>query len=182
MHLCFTEATGSRLSKNIFALTFGLALITASPLAAQEGCQVVFDAMDKVMKTPVHIYSTTGSGGRTQTTETIYLGDDIYTTDKGKWTHSAIKIEQVKQKDQQDRRRSTYNCTHLKDELIDGDVIAQYKTHSVILDQKSDSEIWVSKSTGLLVKNEVDTDAGSKGGKMHYSVRYDYKDVKAPKM
>ena len=32
------------------------------------------------------------------------------------------------------------------------------------------------------VKNEVDTDAGSKGGKMHYSVRYDYKDVKAPKM
>jgi hypothetical protein len=188
MALCFTDATGKRLSKSIVvAIAFGWALAAVAPLVAQDDCQLVFDAMDKVMSTPTHIYSTTESGGKPKTTETIYFGDDIYTYEKEKWIRSPIKIAQLKSADQENRRKATYSCTHLRDELIDGDLVAQYKTHSVVLGTATDSEVWISKAKGLIVRNDVTIDevgvGATKGkGKSHYSVRYEYKDVKPPKL
>ncbi|HEY3837331.1 MAG TPA: hypothetical protein VGL72_12200 [Bryobacteraceae bacterium] len=185
MALCLPNVTATRLSPRTVAFVFGWALLAAPPLAAQD-CQPVFDAFDKVMATPAHIVSTTESGGKPKTTETIYFGDDIYTLEKDKWVRSPIKLAQVQKTDQENRRKSSYACNHLKDELIDGDVVAQYKTHSVILGTVTDSEIWISKASGLIVRNEVDITTtavgGNKAGKSHYSVRYDYKDVKPPKV
>jgi hypothetical protein len=187
MVLCFTDVTGKRLSKSIVAIAFGWALAGAAPLAAQDDCQPVFDAMDKVMNTPTHIFSTVESSGKAKTTETIYFGDDIYTTDKEKWVRSPIKISQLKATDQENRRKSTYACTHLKDELIDGDLVAQYKTHTVVLGTPTDSEVWISKAKSLIVRNDVTINevgvGATKGkGKSHYSVRYEYNDVKPPKL
>src|ERR1700730_2851506 len=41
---------------SMVVLTFGTALLGSTPLAAQGGCQLVDDAMNKVIAVPTHIY------------------------------------------------------------------------------------------------------------------------------
>ncbi len=176
------NARGIRLSGKVMALAFGLALMGAPPLAAQDDCQPVFDALDKVMNTATHIYTTTKSGGTPHTTETIYTADAIYTNDQGKWEKSKIKPAQVMKQEQENRHKSTYACTVKKEEPIEGEMAKVYTSHSGVLGQTTDSQIWISKKTGLPLRNEVDIDTGDKSGKSHYSVRYDYKNAKAPKL
>lgn len=171
-----------RLSGNIIVLTFGIVLMSGVPLAAQDDCQPVFEAFDKVMSTPTHIYTTSESGGKSKTIETIYLGDDIFTNDKGSWAHSQITMAQVKKQEQENRRKATYSCKHVKDEPLDGEMALLFTTHSGVLGQTTDRRIWISRSNGLPLRNEEDDDTGGKGGKTHYTVRYEYKGVKPPRL
>ena len=40
--------------------------------------------------------------------------------------------------------------------------------------------MWISKATGLPLREEMDTDTGGVIGKSHRSMRYEYSDVKPP--
>ena len=82
---------------NVFVLTFGVALMGSTPLAAQGGCQLVDDAMNKVTTIPTHIYSamtpilSNGSTPRPSDAvhnETIYVGGSAYVKVGGKWSRS----------------------------------------------------------------------------------------------
>jgi len=55
-----------------------------------------------------------------------------------------------------------------------------YGTHSERAkpDVKSDGQIWISKSKGLPLKDEIDI--SSDGFKNHHSTRYEYANVQAP--
>ena len=53
---------------------FGHILIGAGPLAAQDDCKLVLDAMTKVFDTPTHAYVTMNMSGKPQTGESIYAG------------------------------------------------------------------------------------------------------------
>src|SRR5579862_6822069 len=108
-------------ARRIILLTFGLLLACASPLAAQPDCKPVFDALDKVIKTPTHLYTTTNSGGKTQTTETIYADSAIFTSSNGDWKRSKITAQQVARQEQEDRPKRKYVCSYLKDESVDGE-------------------------------------------------------------
>ncbi len=158
-------------------LTFLLLLAGMMPLAAQPDCKPVFDALDKVVKTPTHMYTTSNVDGRSQTTEAIYADDAIYTKATGDWTKSKNTSQQVARQQQEDRPKRKYACSYVKDEEVDSEPAAVYSVHWEGGGQKSDGQIWISKARGLPLRNEVDLD---KGDKSHFSVRYEYKNVQAP--
>lgn len=164
--------------------TFGLLLLGAAPLAAQSECKPIFEALDKVMGTPTHIYTTTKVSGKPKTTETIYVDGDIYTNAEGKWTKSTVTTKQMSDVELENRRKTVYVCSYLKEEPVNGQKAAVYSTHtSQLTGDKTDGQIWISKDNGLPLRNEVDSVTGGKDSKnSHYSVRYDYKGVVPPRL
>ena len=163
--------------------TFGLLLTGPTRLAAQDPCQLTYDAMSKVMSAATHIYTTmTGAPNSADkhTTETIYTGGTIYVKLGSKWTRSPMTPQQMMQKEEENRKASKSSCQYLRDEAVNGEAAAVYSTHSerTDMDIKSDGQIWISKSKGLPLKHEFDiTSAGSKN---HLSTRYEYANVQAP--
>jgi hypothetical protein len=157
----------------------GLAAALPAPLAAQGACQPVFDAMTKVVTTSAHIYNTS-TGARPRSSETIYAAGSIYVNFAGKWTRSPLTPPQMLKQEEENRQHSKYSCRYLRDESVNGEPAALYSAHAETQDSKSDSQIWISRSKGLPLRQELDIDIGDKAGKNHYSVRYEYADVKPP--
>ncbi len=159
-------------------------LAAASAQAANPGCQPVFDATAKVYSVPVHIYNseTAGyTGGKTRSGEAIYLHNATYVQINGKWRVSPVKqqeLEEIRKKSQAEDRSTT--CRVLRDEAVNGEAAVVYTLHRQTPDDKVDSQIWISKTRGLPIKLESDTDVGGMAGKSHTSTRYEYTNVQAP--
>lgn len=171
-------------------LTFGIALMGASPLAAQGGCQVVDDAMNKVTTVPAHIYTamtpilsngSTPPRSDTIRNETIYVGGSAYVKISGKWSRSEWTMQRLMKQEQENRQQSKFTCRYLRDESINGEAAAVYATHAERAhpEVKSDGQMWISKSNGLPLRDEMDVDAGD-GIKHHHSTRYEYTNVQPP--
>jgi hypothetical protein len=168
--------------------TFVLLLTGATRLAAQDPCQPTYDAMSKVMSTPTHLYSTYSSvasvpnSADKHTTEIIYIGGATYVKLSGKWSRSPMTTQQVMQKEEENRKVSKTTCKYLRDEAVNGEAAAVYSTHSDRADMgiKSDGQIWISKSKGLPLKNEIDIT--SDGSTNHHSTRYEYANVQVPRL
>ena len=151
-----------------------------TPLAAQGTCQPVFDAMTKVVNTPSHLYNTSNDAGKTRTMESIYAGGAIYVKLKDKWTRSPMTPQEMLKQEQLNRQNGKYSCRYLKDEPVNGEAAALYSVHSENTEAKSDSQIWISKSKGVPLRQELDINLAESGGKKHYSVRYEFGNVKPP--
>jgi hypothetical protein len=174
------------------AFTSGLWLMGAAPLAAQSGCQLIDDAMNKVMTVPTHIYgamsSVPSNGTKPRTdeashSETIYVGGSVYTKVGGHWSRGDWTPQQVMKQEQENRQKSKYTCRYLRDESVNGETAAVYSMHSERSDvghQTSDGQVWISKSRGLPLRDEVDIESGGPAGKNHYSGRYEYTNVQPP--
>src|ERR1035441_264618 len=89
----FMETTRRRLLNIMVGCAFGLLLIGAGPLAAQDDCKLVLDAMTKVLDTPTHAYVTMEITGKPQTIESIYAGGLIYAKYNGKWSSGGTTQE-----------------------------------------------------------------------------------------
>jgi hypothetical protein len=63
---------------------------------------------------------------------------------------------------------------------MNGEATAEYTTHTETADMKSDTQVWISKSRGLPLRQDVDTDVGGKLGKSHVETRYEYDNVQPP--
>ncbi len=70
----------------------------------------------------------------------------------------------------------------MKDESVNGESAALFATHGESEHGKDDNQIWISKSKGVIIKQETDIDIGNGRPKTHMSVRYEYTNVQAPKM
>ena len=164
-------------SRTVAAVTVGIALMGAIPLAAQ-GCLPVIDAMNKIYTTPTHLYTTMDGGHKN---EVIYAGEVVYDNLLGKWARSQVTLERVKELEENNRRNSKYTCRYLRDESVDGEAAAVYSTHAERpdLDIRSDGQFWISKTKGLPLRHEEDIDAGA-GTKNHHSTRYEYANVRPP--
>jgi hypothetical protein len=188
------EAKRIRLLCTVAGFVFGLSLMGATPLAAQGNCQAVDDAMNKVFTTPTHIYTAMspvpkdGSKPRPEDTshsETIYVGGSAYAKVAGKWTRSEWTQQQVMKQEEENRRKSKYSCRYLRDESVNGETAAVYSTHSERTDVgpvKSDGQVWISKSRGLPLREEVDIESGGVSSKNHLSVRHEYANVQPPQL
>jgi hypothetical protein len=177
----------------IVGFTCGLLLTATTPLAAQETCKPVDDALNKVITTATHIYSTmdlgSNAGGRpgsneTVRTETIYVGGSAYTKVGERWSRSQWTPEQVRKQEEENRQKSKYTCRYVRDESVNGETAAVYSTHAERSDPdtgqiKSDGQIWISKSKGLPLRQEFDIDSGD-SAKHHHSARYEYTNVQPP--
>ena len=171
------ETTRKRWLYLVVGFTFGQLLIGAKPAAAQGNCQLVLDAQSKVLDTPAHIYYTMNVGGTTQSVEAIYAAGAAYVKSGDKWGPSPMTMQELKEADQKHRQTNKTTCRYLKDEPVNGEMAAVYSVHieSESPKVKLDSQMWISKAKGLLLREEDDI-----GDKNHSSTRIEYGNVKPP--
>lgn len=159
----------------VLGFTIGQLLIVSKPLAAQNDCKSVLDAMNKVMDTPTHGYVTMNLSGKPQTGESIYAGGLVYAKYDGKWS-TGTTIKEMKELAEKNRRTNKTTCRYLNDEPVNGEMAAVYNVHDVSPRATSDSKTWISKAKGLPLRTDTDMD----GGKSHMSMRFEYGNVKPP--
>jgi len=161
----------------IVLLAIGL---SAAAQAADDTCKVLFDADRKMILTPHHAYHTQTQStqkDKAETSESIYLGGPngaVYVMSKGAWHRSSVGPEAALKQKEENIHNSKASCRYLRDETVNGESAAVYAIHVEDEDSKSDGMIWLGKSKGLPLREELDFD------QMHTSVRYDYSNVRAP--
>jgi hypothetical protein len=168
----------------LFALVGFFSLTAASVASAQvpPGCGPIFAANDKLTETPYHAVTTTSLAGRPQTSETISVGEATYVLTQGQWTRNPTTPKARLAAEREELRKATsYTCTLIGDETIDGVAATHYRTHLQSAASVSDTEVWIAKATGLPVKRESDlTRGGGKGLAMHTAQRFDYANIHLP--
>jgi hypothetical protein len=169
----------TRLFHTVVDFTVGCLLLVASPLRAQDDCKqmerLVADAFSKVHNTPTHVYTTSKIGNQTFNSEIIYAAGNMYMKINGKWTLSD-SIKDIEQTEQQARHNAHSNdtCRYVKDEPVNGEMASLYSSHSETPKGKIDMQTWISKSNGLLLRQET-----ASSGVVNSS-RYEYANVKPP--
>ena len=150
-------------------------------------CQAALDAGDKLFTTPYHAFMTeSGEGeanGKPTSNESIFTGDVLYILVDGKWRPSGMSKEVMKAMERRNRDNArNMACHYVRDEAVKGETAALYSTHQETVHGKIDSQTWISKSRGLILRQEIDIDTGRPNGKSHMSSRYEYDNVQAPKL
>jgi hypothetical protein len=179
-------------------LTVGSASFAASPALTANGfgavkavsfavtvvdpaCKPVLDANHKTLDTPTHMYSeTVGGDGKKTTGELITINGERYVLFGGKWTKSPMTVAATKEQETENiKNAKVLSCKRTGDDSVNGEAAAIYTEHSENEDTKSDGKIWISKSRGVILKEEIQLDAGDPSAQ-RITVRYEYGNVKAP--
>jgi hypothetical protein len=144
-------------------------------------CKPVLDASNKTMDTPNHSYmNAVAADGRKRSTEGITIDGVQWVQRNGKWANSGVTVAQVKaDADNKIKNAKVLSCKEIGDESVNGEAATVYAQHSETEKSKSDGKVWVSKSRGVILKNEIDLESAATG-KQHVSFRYEYGNVKAP--
>ena len=167
----------------LIALVALLELSTLNVAAhATDSCQPVFDALMKVATTPSHSYTTsTGLNGGTPTeAETIFANGQKYIRVRGKWMRIPVTSQDVVEQEKEKQQHGTSTCQFLRSESVNGEAAMLYSMHREYEGIKEDGKMWVSRSTGLLVRAEEDIDNRGNKVKDHRSTRFEYGDVRPP--
>ena len=154
-------------------------LLSALPASAAAGCDAVLAAIYKVYQVPAHLYMTE-TGARTRNAETVYLNGTTFVMVNGRWRKSPVSTKELMDaKKESDQNLGT--CTAVRDEAVNGEAATLYKNHSQTSNDSVDTQIWISKSRGLPLKqiNDIDVGGGVRG-KSRTEVRYEYTNVTAP--
>ena len=167
--------------------TFGMtaaAMLLAYGAQAQDGsCKPVFDAITRMVKTPNHQYITQSSPDpheKARSTEIIFTGRKTYLRVDGQWQTSKTTAEQTLKLDEENRKNSTATCRLLRDESVDGVSAGVYSLHSESDVGNSDGQLWVSKATGMPLRQTIDVMTDPASGKTHVETRFVYSDIAAP--
>ena len=164
------------------ALALPALLVAQVSLADDDACKVAFDSVTHVLATPNHQYVTrTDAAGVERKSEIINTGIAMYVEAAGKWRTSPMTPQGMEDMMIESQKRATGTaCKLLRSESVGGSSAAVYSIHNETEAGISDTVLWVSKSDGLPLKQEIDLNAGGTAGKSHSEVRFVYKDVKAP--
>jgi hypothetical protein len=160
--------------------------VVANP-APDSTCQAVLDASAKLFTTPYHMYMTEAGAGvgdeKPVSNEMVFAGGALYVLFNGKWSPSLVSTEDMKAMGERNRKNAkNLSCHYVRDESVNGESAALYSTHEESAHGKNDNQIWISKSKGLVLRQETDIDTGGAKGKTHLSSRYEYSNVHAPKL
>jgi hypothetical protein len=150
-------------------------------------CKPVFDASDKLLSVSNHAYMAqnrdTPTGPKTENSESITVDGVRYILFRGKWTRSKVTPQETKAQEEENKKNAKdYTCHFVRNEAVNGEAAALYSAHNVTEDSTSDSQVWISRSRGLIVKQELVLDSGGKDAKDRWSIRYEYSNVKAPQI
>jgi hypothetical protein len=170
---------------HVFALSVLSLLVMgqATTARAADGCQPVYDALTKILTTPSHSYSTQTAplvNGQQRKVETIYVQGKTYMLVRGKWMLSPVTPADVLKQELQNEKQGKSTCQLVRNETVNGEAAAVYSMRRETEAAKEDGQIWISKSSGLALRKEVDMEYGGKLGKMHLIGRYEYSNVKPP--
>lgn len=170
----------------VVGVAAGVVLLASPPIRAQaSNCATVHAASVKMETTAYHMYFVDSAkaveaenGGKPTTGESISVGGTMYFLNHGKWVKSPVSLAEMNaERDKHDWKKDT--CTHLRDESVNGEAAAVWRTHVVTEMSAVDTDMWISKSRGLVLKANSVMDLGA-GPKSHTSARYDYTNVRAP--
>lgn len=163
-------------------------LCAGAPLRAQGAeCTASFAASAKIYDRPFHAYIIDSAqtdarlhGGRPSISESIWTGTTDYVLVRGKWMKSPIDVAEMRKslKDASTKVKAT--CSHLRDESVNGEPASVWRIHSVSELDTSDTDLWISRSSGMLLKSDVHMDVGGTLGKSHVVSRYEYTNVRPP--
>jgi hypothetical protein len=151
-----------------------------APPTIDPACKPVFDANDKTLDTPNHLYQEqTDAHGKKSTGELITVNGERYLLMDGKWSKSGMTVaESKKQSEENKKNAKVVTCKRVGSESVNGQAATVYTEHTETEDSKSDGKIWIS-SSGVILKTEIDLDPGS-DDRVHMTIRYEYGNVKAP--
>jgi hypothetical protein len=162
---------------------------TVANAALDSVCQTILDASNKLYSTSFHMYMTQTSpgieNGKPVNSELIFVGGPRrYVLYDGKWTASPFSTEDLKELEERNLKNAkNQSCRYLRDESVNGECADLYTQHSKSENGKDDSQVWISKSKGLVLRTETDLDTGGgTNGKNHLSLRFEYGNVQAPKL
>lgn len=165
-----------------------IALLLARPsIGAQaSNCAAVKAAMVKMLETPYHAYLLDSAntdavlhGGKPTNGEVISAGGSMYVLHKGKWFKSPVSMAEMKQA-QDTTSEAKKTCSHVRDERVNGEAASVWRTHVVNDMGTIDTDMWISKSRGVVLESSSLTDVGGKLGKSRSIARYDYANVRPP--
>jgi hypothetical protein len=145
------------------------------------GCKVVLDATDKLLTVPNHAYMThKDASGKTNSSEIISIDGARYLMVGGKWSKSGRTLQQAKQAEEEKMKNPQLkmSCKHLGDDTVNGEAVGVYTSHEETEDVNADAKFWISKSKGLILKEELQPEAGDVEHQMN--LRYEYSNVHAP--
>jgi len=159
-------------------------LAAAATPAPDGACQVVMDASEKIFTMPFHFYFTvTGADGKTTTMEDIFVDGVAYVPVKGKWFRMPVSSMDTKEMiELSSKAVKNLSCRVLRDESVNGESATVYSFHSETERGIHDGQVWISKSKGVLLREDVDAQKPGQSGKDHLSMRLDYNNVQAPKV
>jgi len=169
------------------ALAFTAALSPSNTAQAEPdaACAPIFDALTKMLRTPNHQFMSQSSatyalqhGGQLRTGESITTKDASYVKMMDTWQKVPFTPEEMVEQQEEARRNAKSVCHFLHNDPAEGDVQV-YETQSATEKGKSDIQIWISKTSGLPLREEIDLDLAD-AGKSHSSVRFDYDHVDLP--
>ena len=149
---------------------------------AADSCQPVFEALRKIVTTPSHSYttSTAANGGKQRTAETVMVQGKKYIRVNGKWMAPSVTTAEVLEQEKENEKNGKATCQLVRSEAVNGEAAMVYSLHRQTGGFKEDSQIWISKSTGMALREEQDVDMGGEIGKLHNSARFEYGDVQPP--
>jgi hypothetical protein len=145
------------------------------------GCKVVFDATDKLLTVPNHAYMThKDASGKANSSEIISIDGARYLMVGGKWSKSPRTLQQAKQAEEEKMKNPQLkmSCKHLGDDTVNGEAVGVYTSHEETEDVSSDAKFWISKGKGLILKEELQPEAGDVEHQLN--LRYEYSNVHAP--
>jgi hypothetical protein len=162
-----------------------LAAFTSSAARAQDAsCKQVFNAIKSQAGTPNHQYFTISGAeadSRAQTNEMINTGRARYVRMNGLWRTMPGSPHEIMKQEEENFKKSKTVCRLLREEMFDGIATTVYVEQSQTGPISSLGTIWIAKSSGLPVHEEVNTDSGSgPAGMRHLDIRIVYTDVQAP--
>ena len=167
-----------------FCLTWLAAFTSSAALAQDASCKQVFSAIKSLSSTPNHQYFTI-SGAQpdslAQTNEMINTGHARYVKMNGLWQTMPGSPREIMKQEEENFKKSKTVCRLLREEMLDGTATTVYVEQSQTGPISSLGTIWVAKSSGLPVHEEVNTDSGTgPAGMRHLDIRIVYSDVKPP--
>ena len=165
-------------------LTFLAALAPCAAFAQDASCKQVVNAIKLLSSTPNHQYFTI-SGAQpdslAQTNEMINTGHARYVKMNGLWQTMPGSPREIMKQEEENFKKSRTVCRLLREEMLDGTATTVYVEQSQTGPISSLGTLWISKSNGLPVHEEVNTDSGTgPAGMRHLDIRIVYKDVQAP--
>ena len=167
----------------VFAVSALSLLVTGQTITARaaDSCQPVFDALTKVATTPSHSYTThTANGGKPAEAETIYANGQKYIQVHGKWMRIPVTSQDVVEQEKEKEAKGKSTCQVVRRESLNGEAATLYSVRREYGEVQEDGQMWVSASTGLLLRVEEDVDNKGNRKKEHQSTRFEYGDIRPP--
>lgn len=172
----------------VIAAAGAFVLGVGAPLRAQSAeCATLATTTSKVYEKPVHIYTIDSAqtdaqlhGGRPTVSEVIWTGTAEYLQHRGKWMKSPIAVGAMRRAPKDASAKVKATCSRLRDESVNGEQAAVWRIHSETEAGATDTDLWVSRSSGMALKSDMRMDVGGSLGKSHIVSRYEYTNVRAP--